>query len=194
MQQLSRLANVSLLPHGNLTELQTRLANLKPCFALVTADLASEPVCPHCGFRPADEPPGPSSSVVIAQIDEEIDRMLQSWTKTLLDNLSDPTAQASTELLDPAQKKAVTSFIEAETLPEPVANDLIQGMQNALSGLERISVSHADLLNMLSECDTPCTVDDLRSQLEAFIQQLVKGKDVSKIRIVIERDDQEGTP
>lgn len=39
-----------------------------------------------------------------------------------------------------------------------------------------------------------CTIDDLRTQLEAFIQQLVKGKDVSKIRIVIERDDQEGTP
>ena len=43
LESLKKLAGVSLLPHASLTELQTRLAKLQPCFTLVKDDLNSSP-------------------------------------------------------------------------------------------------------------------------------------------------------
>ena len=40
--------------------LQTRLANLKPCYTLVKDDLDASPICPHCNFRPQEETLGAS--------------------------------------------------------------------------------------------------------------------------------------
>ena len=56
LDQLKKLAaGISLLPHASLTELQTRLSKLTPCFTLVKDDLDASPICPHCNFRPQEE-------------------------------------------------------------------------------------------------------------------------------------------
>ncbi len=62
--------------------------------------------------------------------------MLENWTKTLLDNLADPMVQKSIDLLNAEQKKAVNAFLKAKTLPEKISNDLVQGAQEALGGLD----------------------------------------------------------
>ena len=186
---MKKLAGIALLPHASLTDLQTRLANLKPCFTLVKDDLASNPICPHCGFRPTEEDTGPSGAVVLGQLDEEIDKLSENWTKTLLDNLGDPTAQESIKLLDADQKKAVSAVLKAGELPEKIKNALVQGIQNALSGLTPIPLKPTSLLTALSEDNTPCTVDQFKQRFEKFVQELVHGSDVSKVRIVIDKED-----
>src|SRR5208283_1407781 len=55
LDSLKKLAGVSLLPHSSLTDLQTRLARLQPCFTLVKDDLDGSAICPHCNFRPQEE-------------------------------------------------------------------------------------------------------------------------------------------
>lgn len=187
LERLSKLAGVALLSHASLTDLQTRLASLKPCYTLVKDDLASNPVCPHCGFRPTEESAGPSGSVLLGQFDDEIDKLSDNWTKTLLENLDDPTAQQSIDLLSADQKKAVKKFLKDKTLPEKVGNDLVQGIQNALKGLDAITVKPSDLIATLGDSNSPCTVEQLKNRFDDFVQQLVRGKDVSKIRIVIEK-------
>ena len=92
LESLKKLAaSVSLLPHASLSDLQTRLANLKPCFTLVKDDLNALPTCPHCSFRPQEEAVGVSAATVLQQIDEQLDTLLENWRKTLLENLDDPT-------------------------------------------------------------------------------------------------------
>ncbi len=108
LDQLKRLAaGTSLLPHASLTEIQTRLSKLTPCFTLVKDDLDASPICPHCNFRPREETLGASGLAVLQQIDDQLDTILESWRKTLVDNLSDPTAKKSISLLPSAQKAAV---------------------------------------------------------------------------------------
>jgi Family of unknown function (DUF6079) len=189
LERLKKLAGVSLLSHANLTDLQNRLANLKPCFTLVKGDLNTNPICPHCGFRPTDEKGGPSASTVLDAIDDEISKLLDTWVDTLLSNLGDPTVEQSVKLLDADQKKAVQKFIKDKSLPDKLSNELVQGIQNALSGLTPIGVKPADLLSSLSDGSAPCTVEQFRSRFEDFVQNMVRGKDVNKVRIIIEKGD-----
>ena len=71
---------------------------------------------------------------------KQLDGLLENWTKTLLDNLDDPTARKSIKLLSETQKQAVDTFFIGKKLPEKISNDLVQGMQQALSGLIAIPV------------------------------------------------------
>jgi hypothetical protein len=75
LEELKKLAGVSSLPHAGLTELQTRLANLKPCYALVKDDLDASPICPHGNFRPQEETLGASATAVLESIDQQLEAL-----------------------------------------------------------------------------------------------------------------------
>jgi hypothetical protein len=191
--QLDKLAKgVSLLPHSTLTDLQTRLAKIQTCFTLVKDELDASPICPHCNFRPQEENLGASGVAVLDQIDKQLDGLLENWTKTLLDNLGDPTAKKSIKLLPAAQKESVNGFLRDMALPEKISNDLVQGVQQALSGLVAISIRPNDLLDALSEGGAPCTVEQLQTRFEEFLTKITRGKEPAKVRLVIDRGETPG--
>ena len=192
IDRLKKLAGVSLLPHASLTDLQTRLAKLQPCFTLVKDDLDSNPTCLQCGFRPNDEALGTGAGAALQIIDDQLDALLDSWCKTLLENLDDPTARTSINLLPAVQKDAVESFVAAKALPEKITNDLVQGMQQALSGLVAITVRRAALADALSDGGAPCTVEQVRARFEQFVETLTQGRETSKVRLIIESTDAPG--
>ena len=189
LESLKKLAGVSLLSHSTLSELQSRLAKVQTCFTLVKDDLDSSAICPHCNFRPQEENLGASGVAVLDQIDGQLDGLLENWTKTLLDNLDDPTAKKSIKLLPDDQQKAVETFLKAKTLPDKISNDLVQGMQTALSGLIAISVNPDDLLNALSDGGAPCTVEQIQGRFGEFVTKITRGKEASKVRLVIDRGE-----
>ena len=190
LERLKKLAQgVSLLPHASLTELQTRLAKVQTCFTLVKTDLDSTATCPHCNYRPQEENFGTSGASVLEQIDEQFDSMLENWTKTLLENLDDPTAKKSIKLLPDDQKNAVNAFLKSKALPDKITNELVQGIQQALSGLVAIPIRPTALIDALSEGGGPCTIEQIEARFEAFIQKITKGKEPSKLRLVVEPDE-----
>lgn len=187
LERLRKMAGVSLLPHANLTDLRSRLDGLKVCYKLAKDGLAASPICPYCGFRPTDEKAGPLASAVLDEVDERLDALLDGWAQTILGNLTmgDPTVEQSIDLLDAKQKRAVKALVKEGAIPEKITADLIQGIQTALSGLEPVHVEAANMLATLGEGGAPCTVEEFRKRFDAFVQSLTRGKDVSKIRIVI---------
>jgi hypothetical protein len=158
----------------------------------VKDDLDASPICPHCNFRPQEENLGASGVAILEQIDSQLDSLLENWTSTLLENLDDPTAKKSIKLLPDDQREAVTSFVKAESLPEKISNELVQGMQTALSGLIAISIKPAELISTLSDGGAPCTVEQIQARFAKFIQSITSGKESSKIRLVIDRGDAPG--
>ena len=189
LESLKKLAGVSLLSHSTLTDLQSRLAKVLTCFTLVKDDLDSSAICPHCNFRPQEESLGASGVAVLDQIDRQLDALMENWTKTLLDNLDDPTARKSTNLLPDAQKQAINAFLKSKKLPEKISNDLVQGMQTALSGLTAISVKTAELLDALSDGGTPCTVEQIHDRFGEFVQKITRGKEPAKVRLILDRGE-----
>ena len=115
--------------------------------------------------------------------------LLDSWADTILSDLSDPTVNESIELLDEAQKKAVKKLIKDGGLPKSISTELVQGIQSALSGLTPIKVKPGALLNKLSDGSASCTVDQFRKRFDEFVTEMTRGKEVEKVRIVIENED-----
>jgi hypothetical protein len=153
----------------------------------VDSELSATPVCPHCNFRPANEQGDllPAANV-LTQLDNELDRLLEGWVQTLVDNLEDPIIQSNFELLKDQSRKIVTGFAETKTLPEFVTPEFIGAVQEALSGLEKVNVAQEDIRSALLQGGSPATPDDLRKRFETFLNERCRGKDATKLRFVVE--------
>lgn len=187
MTILRTLAGISLLHPSQLTTFDDKLDKLKSCAALVESELNVSPVCPHCGFRPANEQGDwiPATNVLKA-LDGELEQLLDSWQQALLDSLEDPIIQANFELLKANQRTLVDSFLKAKMLPDPVTPEFIAAIQEALSGLEKVVITAEDVKAALVSGGSPAKPDDLRKRFENLINERCKGKDASKLRFVVE--------
>ena len=188
LAQLQKIAGVEMMPTQQLRDFENKLFALKTCFQLGRPDLESDPLCPHCGFRPAEEPAtNLAAKKILADLDEILDAIVRGWTETLRTNLEDPTVSGNIELVtDATGKRELQKFLKNKQLPDPVSPAFIRALQDVLSGLQKVTLTSSDLLNALSEGGLPCTVADLRERFDRYVANLTKGKDASKVRIVIE--------
>lgn len=184
--QLNKLATIELMPTSQLTDFQNRLAGLKTCFSLTEPDLQASPVCPHCGFKPALEPVTAPAGNMLVALDNELDTLLADWTRTLLENLEDPTIQGNLELLKIEERQLIRAFLTSRTLPDPISQTFIQAVQEALSGLTKLVVQTEMLKQALLAGGSPMTIEEMKKRFEAYLAEIGKGKDVSKLRIVLE--------
>ncbi len=189
LKQLQQISTVEMMPTQQLRDFQNTLFGLKTCFSLTKQDLDADPICPHCAFRPVEEPfTGTKTGDRIDQLDTELDHMEQNWTNTLLGNLQDPTVSGNIELLGAGEgRDAVETFLKSKSLPDPVSPAFVKALQEILSGLEKVVLIEARLRSALTDGGVPCTVGELKERFVAFVADLTKGKDASRVRIVVER-------
>ncbi|MGC8604475.1 MAG: DUF6079 family protein, partial [Desulfomonilaceae bacterium] len=203
LQKLNELVTIDLMPTNQLSDLKNRLAPLKSCFALTADDLRDNPICPHCGFKPIDEaikvirPTNTDEaeqshfefrnvSLILDELDQQLDQLFESWTDTLLKNLEDPTAQESLELLEGHERKLIAQFTKSRMLPDPMTTEFVAALQKALSGLIKVTIRTDDLKSALKSDGAPTTVSDLMKHFEDYLDELVKGKDPNRVRIIME--------
>lgn len=184
--QLQKLSTIELMPRQQLSDYQNRLSGLRTCFALTQPDLDASPVCPHCNFRLVSEPDSVPASQAIRRLEDELDRLHEGWTKTLLTNLEDPTTQQNLALLKPQPRKIVDFFLAARALPEEVNHDFVAALQEALSGLSKVVVTTDGLRAALLAGGSPATVPELKKRFEEYLVEISRGKDPTKIRVVLE--------
>lgn len=183
------LGGVHMMPVQKLTKFQNDLHGVLTCFSLQPTDLEASPICPHCQFRPVEEPTEQPAAARLAALDDQLDTMLDEWTATLLANLGDPTVAANIELLTDAEgKAALVAFLAARTLPEPVSPAFVKAANEVLGGLERVSVTATELAAKLGGGGAPCSVADLEGRFAKFVAELKKGRDPAKMRVVIEQE------
>ena len=185
LQTLLKLAAIDLMPRRELDDYQNRLAELKSCFALTEQDLDAMPVCPHCQFRPAVEI-GVSVSPRLDQMDGQLDRIIERWTRIILNNLDDPMTQANMDLLKIDDRGPLEAFIRSRELPAPLDSNFVHALKEALSGLVKVTVKPQELQNALQITDGPATPAEMKKRFEEYIDKLTRGKDPAKVRILME--------
>jgi anion-transporting ArsA/GET3 family ATPase len=186
LKKLQKLSTIDLMPRQHLSDFQNRLAGLKSCFALTEQELEASPVCPHCNYKPGAEPPMASAATMLDALDNELDKLVENWTQTLFTNLEDPTTKGNLSLLKPESYKLVDGFIRKRTLPYDLDQDFIHALQEALSGLTKVSVKIADLREALLLGGSPATPAEMKKRFDEYLDGLTKGKEPSKVRIVME--------
>ncbi len=186
LEQLRQLATIDLLPASQLAAFQERLAALRTCYPLTEQELQATPICPRCGYKPTSETTGLPADFALTMLDDELDRLLATWSGTLLENLDDPTARASIELLTPRRREDVRIFLKERVLPESLDADFIGAVQEALSGLAKVVVRAEDLRTALTNGGAPATPAELNRRFEEYLAGLARGQDPAKVRIVVE--------
>ncbi len=186
LKALQNLSTIELMPRQHLIDFRNRLAGLKSCFALTEQELDASPVCPHCRYKPEAEPPTAPAGTVLDGLDDELDNLVTNWTQTLLANLEDPTTKGNLDLLKPEPQKLVNGFIKKRELPDDLDQDFIHALSEVLSGLQKVPVKTEDLRAALLSGGSPATPAEIKKRFEKYLDELTKGKEPGKVRIVLE--------
>ena len=112
--------------------------------------------------------------------------MVKNWTQTLLTNLEDPTTKGNLNLLKSEPKKLVNGFIKKSSLPDKLDQNFIHALSEVLSGLQKVPIKIADLRAALLSGGSPVTPAEMKQRFEDYLDQLTKGKEPGKVRIVLE--------
>lgn len=187
LETLKKLATIDLMPRQDLTGFQYRLAALKSCLSLTEQDLDATPVCPHCNFKPAAEPTGAAAAAILDGLDAELDNVVENWTHILVTNLEDPTTKDRVEkALSPEQKKLVQAFLKSRKLPEQVDHEFLNAVKEALTDLSLVPVKLDELRAALFVGSSPATPAEMKKRFENYLDELTKGKEPGKVRIILE--------
>ena len=186
LAHLRSLAAIDLMPIQQLRDFEDRSGALKGCSALTKQEIVMSPICPHCGFRPAIENTTTPAGETLARLDEELDRLLSDWTRTLRANLQDPVNQENLSLLQPERRERVAVFIDCGELPETVDLEFVEALSEALSGLVKVVVNTADLKAALLEGGSPASPPEIKVRFDNYLNRLSTGQDPAKVRVVLE--------
>ena len=152
---------------------------------LTDKDLETDPKSPD-GFWPGMEDTSVSAETRLAGLKAELEKIHKSWTKSLLNDLADPVIQGNFELLKAAQKKLLKDFMAAKELPDEISTEFLTAIQQALSGLAKLPVRLDDLKKALFPDGSPATPAEFKERFNAYLDQILKGRDAAKVRLVIE--------
>lgn len=189
LARLNQLANINLLPRTKLSDFQNRLVALRTCFSLIKQELEQSPICPHCNYRPIEEPIEIAASTILTKLDEELDTVNEEWERTLLDNLREPMVESNVSLLKKKEQDLIGDILATGKIPEKISNILIKALSEVFSGLDKVEIPRSKLIGDLTKGGMPCTVEEYRKRFEEHIENSTRGKDQSKIRIMIEEEE-----
>ena len=183
---LKKLAKIALLPHQQLIDFENRLNPLQTCYALSENDLIAQTICPHCGYKPLSEPQFDvdAAHTILTQLEQTLEQLYRGWTQTLLAELENAAVQR--ELLKAETRAQLEAFLTRRSLPEDIAHAFIEAVQEGLAGLVKVTVNREDLQKSLLHGGSPVTVREMQKRFNDYLNRLTKGKELSKVRIVLE--------
>lgn len=184
LANLRKLRTIDILSAAKLTELEQNMAGLKVCYELTTVELRTTHMCPHCRFSLADK-----AKNVFGQLDnleKRINDIVAEWTKMLLDTISDPLVLSQKEYLTAQQAQILDEFVSSKELPKRVDDFFVKSINALLQGFESVVIETEDLIQKLDEMP-PCDVDTFKGKINEIVSEYIKGKDASKLRIVVKR-------
>jgi len=186
LEKLKKLATISTMHASQLVDFQNCLANLTPCYSFLKKDLSATPLCPLCSFKPSQESISVSVGNRLSKLEDDLDKLYDEWTQTLLNNLEDPITQERIDLLTPAMKKHIQELLKARVLPDKLSDEFVQAIREALSDLKKVTIKVPDLKDALLAGGSPFNPGEMKNRLDLYLSQLTAGKDPSKVRIVLE--------
>ena len=189
LASLRKLRSIEILSAAKLTDIETDMSGLKVCYELTPEELKSSHICPHCRYHLDDKVKN-----VYGQLDNieiRIEDLMAEWTKTLLDTISDPIVASQKSFLSTEQQSAIDEFINTGALPKRVDDFFVKAINALLKGFEPVVIDTDDFMAKLEQMP-PMDEASFKAKITELIGAYTKGKDASKLRIVVKRKESEG--
>ncbi|RLA93576.1 MAG: hypothetical protein DRG83_20780, partial [Deltaproteobacteria bacterium] len=84
------------------------------------------------------------------------------------------------------QRKKIETFLKEKSLPSDLSQDFIKILKDLLSGLEKVEIKTRDLRKALLKGGSPVTTSEIKERFDEYINELIKGKEPGKVRIVLD--------
>lgn len=183
LKNLKRLKDLSILSSAKVDALEGELASLKVCYELNPTMLAVTHFCTKCNYLPgsADLP----VKGKLEAMEDRLDALLQEWSATLKNTLSDPLLKEQMQFLTDAQRKVIEAF-EQDGLPKTVDTFFVDAVEKLVAGFTPVTIQADDLMDQL-EAMGPSDLETFKARLEALLKDYTRGKDAQKLRIIIKR-------
>ena len=173
------LKEADFLSIGQYQQWLNKVNKLQPADNKVNKNLIL--TAPYQEFNPMDF--DGLATTTVKQAKEDLQSLLENWEQTLKDTLEDPMVKKNRGLLDPKQNKLLEDFEVGKT---SLSKDNTLGIRNAImslyEGLEKIELS---IENMKATFNKPLTPDEAVSTFKVYVDELSKGKERDKIRIIL---------
>lgn len=184
LANLRKLRSIEILSSAKLTAIEQDMAGLKVCYELTPTELKTSHICPHCHYNIGDRVSNVAGR--LDNLETRIDDLLEEWTQTLLNTISDPIVSSQKGYLSAEQQKAVNDFESSGTLPKRVDDFFVKAIKELLQGFEPVVINTADLTEKLEQLP-PMDEAAFKQKLNEIVAAYTQGKDTSKIRIVVKR-------
>lgn len=188
LTNLRKLRTIEILSSAKLSTIEQDLSELKVCYELTPTELKTNHVCPHCRYNLGDK--GKNIFGQLDNLENRIDDLVTEWTSTLLNTISDPIVLSQKEYLSSQQIKVIDEFIKTKALPQYVDDFFVKSINALLKGFEPVIIQTEDLIQKLDELG-PCDVGTFKAKIADIVSGYIKGKDTSKLRIVVKRKESE---
>lgn len=184
LAKLRKLRGIEIVSSAKLTAIEQDLSGLSVCYELTPEELKSNHICPHCHYRIGD----PAKNVYgqLSNIEDRIDDLVEEWTKTLLNTVSDSIVAARKEYLTADQKQVIDQFVSAGELPSRVDDFFVRAVTALLQGFEPVVIDTDALVHKL-EALPPLDEAAFTAKIKDILSSYTKGKDSKKIRIIVKR-------
>ncbi|HHW00112.1 MAG TPA: hypothetical protein GXX36_11210 [Clostridiaceae bacterium] len=182
---LRRLKGISnIFSVSKLDGIEKDLSRLKVCFELTPDMLRVNHFCPKCHFlMEEDDIPVKGK---LDEIEDRIDNLLDEWTNTLFNTVTDPTLEEQKQYLSPEQRKVIDEFIRTKTLPEKIDHFFVNAIEDLLKGFEPLAIAADELVDKLGALG-PCDIETFQNKLKDLLDGYTRGKDKNKLRIIVKR-------
>ncbi|GAP11864.1 hypothetical protein BECAL_03058 [Bellilinea caldifistulae] len=185
-RHLLTLQEVIILPNSELTRLQKEFSELRSCPNLTLEDLSKYTECPHCGFDPRSEMFSFSAVERLEKLEENLNLVHSKWIARLREELQKPEVAENITLLKSPYREQIKEFVEKGEFTSPVSRNLVEAINDALRGLDKVVLEGSDFLIALTQPGMPCTIEELYQRLKTLLDKKIGDKDLTKVRIEID--------
>lgn len=184
MATLRQLLSVQdILSTGQYQELlNVHLNGLKVCYECTVTELRSTALCSHCGYKPGDKDKPVAGK--LEYIEEQIAKLVASWTAAIVGAVSDPMLDDDKALLSKPKKQIIDTLVSTKTLPEIITEEFTSAVNELLSGLDSVEVDPQRMEREMVSWG-PVTRADFKKKMDALIESYMQGHDEEKTRLVV---------
>lgn len=187
LANLKKLASIdSIFQVGKLRDIEKELSNLIVCYELTSIELKDSHICNHCKMDINTS--AISASDKLNSLELQLNNLYEEWTNILINSLEDPLILDNKKLLTKDQQEVIDGVIINKALPEVIDTFFVQTFNILFSELDKVTINIDELESMILSMG-PCTVSELKIKLNKFVDNIAKGKDINKLRIIMQQKD-----
>lgn len=185
LKELTRID--SLFQSSRVNAIEEKLSKQIVCYELTGRELKERTICPHCKMSTTTNKMV-NAEQELYEIEEELKNLKDEWTDMLIATIEDPLIMENKKLLTPKQQSIIDELISNKKLPEVINTFFVDTINILISGLDKVIFNISDLEKVLLSMG-PCTEKELRNKINTFIDNLISGNDIEKLRIIIQNNN-----